>query len=391
MFRGFEQCPEGFRPWLLGMRLVRGQPSGRGRSRRQSGPKGWTVPELGNPRRWVVRALGRLKRWARLKYRAVRAEGESRMTGTRGRKAWRSRAVLAGTAGTLMVALLPATGGVPARASDTSRPAAASQSWPVAGQNLSDTHDNTAETAISAANVSQLTTQWSLTTAGDVTATPTVADGVVYFPDRGGKLWAVRAATGKVIWSHSVPGYTGVPGDLSRVSPAITGSELILGDHWENNQHPAGARLYAVSRSTGKLLWLTKVDTNPVSTITGSPVVYDGVAYVGVSSREEELAAQPGYTCCTFRGEIVAVDVTTGKLLWKTYTVPSNNGGGDINKPGAYAGGAVWGSSPVVDPANGMLYVGTGNDYTVPTGVCYNPGQTGCKTPAATDYFDSIL
>src|SRR5215472_9953738 len=122
--------------------------------------------------------------------------------------------------------------------------------------------------------------------------------------------------------------------------------------------------MLAVNRTTGAPLWSVLVDSNPASEITGSPTVYNGVAYVGVSSHEEGLATQPGYKCCTFRGAVVALDASTGKILWKTYTVPSNNGGGDSNKPGYYTGGAVWGSSPVVDPATGMLYVSTGNDYT---------------------------
>jgi polyvinyl alcohol dehydrogenase (cytochrome) len=45
----------------------------------------------------------------------------------------------------------------------------------------------------------------------------------------------------------------------------------------------------------------------------------------------------------------------------------------------------------VVDQATGLLYVATGNNYTVPAGVCQTPVQTGCTPPAANDYLDSIL
>jgi polyvinyl alcohol dehydrogenase (cytochrome) len=60
------------------------------------------------------------------------------------------------------------------------------------------------------------------------------------------------------------------------------------------------------------------------------------------------------------RGGAVALSAATGQILWKTYTVPSNNTGSDSNLPGYYSGGAVWGSAPVVDPATGLLYVATG-------------------------------
>jgi polyvinyl alcohol dehydrogenase (cytochrome) len=77
---------------------------------------------------------------------------------------------------------------------------------------------------------------------------------------------------------------------------------------------------------------------------------------------------------------VVALDAATGHILWKTYTVPTG-----------YAGGAVWGSTPAIDPSAGQLYVATGNNYTAPAGVCTNPGQTGCSAPAADDHADSIL
>jgi polyvinyl alcohol dehydrogenase (cytochrome) len=137
---------------------------------------------------------------------------------------------------------------------------------------------------------------------------------------------------------------------------AVYGSELILGDGWILTSSAVGARVFAVDRNTGTLVWSTQVDTDPAAVITSSPVIYRGVAYLGISSKGE--AGGPG----TFRG---AVNAATGTLLWKTYTVPSNNSNSDSNKPGYYSGNAVWSSSPVIDPARGLLYVGTGNNYTV--------------------------
>jgi polyvinyl alcohol dehydrogenase (cytochrome) len=270
-----------------------------------------------------------------------------------------------------------------------SSPTAAPE-WPMAGQNISDTHFQAAGPAISAGNVHTLAPKWTLAAAGAVSATPTVDHGAVYVPDTGGQLWAVAADTGQVIWSRTIASYTGVPGDLSRTSPAVYNSELILGD-WPFFSPTAPATVFAVSRLTGQLLWATTVDSSPAALITGSPVVAGGVVYVGVSSKEETLSAQPGYPCCTFRGAVAALNATTGQILWKTYTVPSNNSGGDTNLPGFYTGAAVWASSPVVDPARGLLYVGTGNNYTVPAGVCSKAGQTGCTPPASDDYADSIL
>ena len=167
-----------------------------------------------------------------------------------------------------------------------SRGAAPGQ-WPMAGQNIYDTHFQVAEHVISPANASRLAPRWTLTTAGAVSATPTVSGGVVYVPDYGGKLWAVAAASGRVLWSRDISGYTGVAGDVSRTSPAVYGRDLILGDGWILNPSQIGARVFAVDRYTGTLVWSTQVDTDPAAVITSSPVVYRGVAYLGISSKGE--------------------------------------------------------------------------------------------------------
>jgi polyvinyl alcohol dehydrogenase (cytochrome) len=312
------------------------------------------------------------------------------LTAARARRGAITLTVVLASAFVLAAAAGPAQAGrAPARTSGVASPSAASaQSWQVAGQNIANTRDQAAETVISPSNVSQLAPAWTVTTAGDVTATPTMVSNVLYFPDMGGKLWAVTSS-GQVVWSHPVAGYTGITGDVSRDSPAIDGSELILGDGWDANKLNAGAHVFAVNRVTGKLLWSVKVDNNPASIVTGSPTVYNGVAYVGISSYEEGLAGQPG--CCTFRGAVVALNASTGQVLWKAYTVPSNNHGRDSNRPGYYSGGAVWGSAPAVDAATGLLYVATGNNYTVPAGVCHKPHQTNCARPVPSDRYDSIL
>ena len=260
------------------------------------------------------------------------------------------------------------------------------QWWPMAGQNLDDTRFQAAEHAISPRTVSRLTPRWTATLSGAVSTTPTVYEGVVYVPDFGGKLSAI-ATDGTLLWSRSISSYTGVATDLSRTSPAVYRNELILGDQWILNSNPSGARVFAVDRQTGNLLWVTQVDSNPAAVITGSATIYNGVAYFGISAKEEALFPPPG----TSRGAVIAISATTGKLLWKAYTIPSNNNNRDVNLPGYYSGNAVWGSSPAIDPARGLVYIGTGNNYTVPAGVCTSVNQTGCTPPAPNDYVDSIL
>src|SRR6266576_2295198 len=156
--------------------------------------------------------------------------------------------------------------------------------WRIAGQNLSNTWSQPAEHSISPSNVKGLKPKWVFTTGGDVSATPTVDGDAVYFPDWGGNLFAVNKNSGSLIWSHKISEYDGVDGAISRVSPAVVGDQVIIGDILSSNQVHNGANVMAVDRRTGMLRWITQVENHPAAIITGSPVVFDGVIYIGVSS-----------------------------------------------------------------------------------------------------------
>jgi polyvinyl alcohol dehydrogenase (cytochrome) len=257
-----------------------------------------------------------------------------------------------------------------------------SSQWPVMGQNLTNSRDQLAETKIGPGNVSSLTVKWAYTAGGDISATPTVAGNAVYAPDWGGNLFAVRNDNGELLWSHQISEYDGVSGAIARVSPTVNGRDLIIGDIQSERATHNGANVMAVDRSSGRLRWITQVETHPAAIISGPAVVFSGIAYVGVSSNEEALANNPAYPCCTFRGSMVALDANTGRILWKTYDMPANSG---------YTGGAIW-QPAAIDPARGLLYVGTGNNYTVPSQVltceAANP-QQDCT--AANDFFDTAL
>jgi len=190
--------------------------------------------------------------------------------------------------------------------SDESR----SGQWRTAGQNLSNSWSQPTEHSISPANVKGLSPKWVFTTGGDVSATPTVDGDAVYFPDWGGNLFAVEKNSGRLIWSHKISDYDGVDGAISRVSPAVDGNQVIIGDILNGKQVHNGANVISVDRESGTLRWMTKVDNHPAAIITGSPVVFDGVVYVGVSSSEENSGTrsvisvlQLSWECCRARHE----------------------------------------------------------------------------------------
>jgi polyvinyl alcohol dehydrogenase (cytochrome) len=165
----------------------------------------------------------------------------------------------------------------------------------------------------------------------------------------------------------------------------VYGNYLVFGDNQGQLGKHKGANEIAVNRFTGQLQWITKIDSHIAAIVTGSAIISGGTVYQGVSSNEEALATDPAYPCCTFRGSMVALSLNSGRIKWKTYTSPDNGG-----KPGGYSGNAIW-QPPVL--GNGTLYVGTGNNYTVPASVeqcqAANPQAGNCTAP--NDYFETAL
>lgn len=246
--------------------------------------------------------------------------------------------------------------------------------WPSWGGNLENTH-YAPGTAIDVNNVHALRTKWVVRTTGSVSAIPTLSETRVYVPDWGAplvgfsSLYSVDRETGDVVAKLPLLGYSGNPfNSISRSSPAISGDLLVFGDVRSQATSLVvlpgahGAALYAVSRTTGELLWRTVLDPHPLAVTTQSPVIHEGRVYVGVSSLEE-AAARLGYDCCSFRGSMLALDLETGRILWKTSMTPPPS------SPGAkpdFSGAAVWGSAPAIDVTRRQLYIATGNNYSFP-------------------------
>ena len=132
-------------------------------------------------------------------------------------------------------------------------------------------------------------------------------------------------------------------------------------------QGPRDARVHATPRSSSATRARTSVAAAAVVAIdkaTGDPAVEDpGREHTRRRSsrsrrrsstasstsgwrrrRRRSAAFGPGYACCTFRGSMVALDLATGAILWKTYMTPEPD----------YPGNAVWGSSPAIDTKRGL-------------------------------------
>jgi hypothetical protein len=83
---------------------------------------------------------------------------------------------------------------------------------------------------------------------------------------------------GHIKWTREVRSYTGVQG-VSRSSPAVEGDILVIGTlHSTTNliYLPNSTFILAVNATTGDLLWKTMVEAHPLAGITMSPTIYNG-------------------------------------------------------------------------------------------------------------------
>lgn len=218
---------------------------------------------------------------------------------------------------------------------------------------------------LTANQVPQLKLKWAFGFPGvdQTNGQPTIAAGRVFIGVDTGAVYSLDAATGCVYWSFQADASVRTAISIGPVKGHGAAKEGIsFGDVRANE--------YMLDAATGKLLWKVKVEDHPVARITGAPTLYEGRLYVPVSSSEERSGGlSTVYPCCTFRGSVVALDASTGRQIWKTYTVPDAPKAVGKTPKGvtvwAPNGGAVW-NSPTVDVKRHALYIGTGDAYNRP-------------------------
>jgi polyvinyl alcohol dehydrogenase (cytochrome) len=273
------------------------------------------------------------------------------------------------------VALQPEKNTCPSRAEPVALGTALWNGW---GRDL-DNSRYQPEPAIRASDVGNLTLKWSYGYQGSGEfAQPTVVDGRLFIAGASGRVYSIDAKSGCTYWTFDAPvgSRTAVSiGELGQSKKAVLPKKLKRTlAHLDVIKAPSVAvfgddsgTVYALDAQRGTLVWKTRVETHPLARIVGAPTLYNNRLYVSVASTEEVMAAAPAYACCTFRGSVVALDLATGKVLWKSFTVleepqPTRRSSNGVQEFGP-AGAAVL-DAPTIDPKREVLYVGTSGSTT---------------------------
>ncbi len=130
---------------------------------------------------------------------------------------------------------------------------------------------------------------WEKNMGAEVSSSPRVQNGVIYFGCKDGNLYALDAETGDLKWRFRTTEGIGS-------SPTLDDSLVYIGSY--------DYQLYAVSKETGALVWKYHTDARIVS----SPVVAEKTVYVG--SNDYKLHA-----VSTINGEKAWV-VKTQNIVW---------------------------------------------------------------------------
>jgi alcohol dehydrogenase (cytochrome c) len=204
--------------------------------------------------------------------------------------------------------------------------------------------------------------------AGALEATPLVEDGIMYVPDGWGSVYAIDVTAGKkgvIKWKMDPGTDRAWAGDVACCGVNNRGVAL-----WKDKviSIALDGRMFAINKQTGEVVWERKIADPAVGeTLTVAPLVVRDVAIVGAAGGEFGI-----------RGYIEATDLNTGKMAWRTYTIPgTGEPGNETWKDGKdrwkHGGGSIW-ETATYDPESDTFYQGIGNagpDYDIQ----YRPGD----------------
>lgn len=211
-------------------------------------------------------------------------------------------------------------------------------------------------------NIDSLGLEWSLDIADEQTleATPIAVDGIIYFTGSTSDIYAVDALSGKLLWHHRAEVWKHNPQKMKFIFPVNRGAAY---DNGKVFSATTDGRLLALDAKTGKLLWSTlTVEPDSPKTVTGAPRTFDGKVMIGhgggdMGVRGHVTAYDQGTGEQVWKFYVVpgSPEENAGNPAMER---AAKTWGGEYWKTGT--GGAPW-DGLTYDPELDQVYIGTGN------------------------------
>jgi polyvinyl alcohol dehydrogenase (cytochrome) len=249
--------------------------------------------------------------------------------------------------------------------------------WRIATYDSTGSANNRREHRIGRRNAGDLELKWTFGEAesgapvGAIHATPVVADSETYVGSFTGTFYAIDENGGQM-WSRvTLPPDPVLAAFLGPAAPIVAGAALPSREDTVLFGDVAGV-VYKLDRRTGAELWRVDVSSHPLAGVWGSLLVTGDLVYVPFAAFEPLAPLISGYTCCTHRGGIVALDLETGAVRWRYEAIRESEQGplppeliaqlGGVETFGP-SGADVW-TAPTLDEERHTLYVGTGQLFS---------------------------
>ena len=197
---------------------------------------------------------------------------------------------------------------------------------------------------------------------GKEESTPLVDDGFMYVADTWSRVMKFDVRSG----TEAVP--------LWRYDPKITRARTNRGLAMYGSKVfvlTYDARVIALDRDSGEVAWEVQ-GAAPQDPATGTPSKVQGFSAAPLAvktrgGRELVLAGESTGGSMGTRSWIGAWDVNTGRLAWRTFTIPAPGEAGhetwkDNHNAWRIGGASVW-QTASFDPATNLVYYGTGDAF----------------------------
>lgn len=212
-------------------------------------------------------------------------------------------------------------------------------------------------------NISDLQLAWvfGLPNTTNARSQPVITEDTLFIAATSGHLFALDRHSGCIRW-HQM---TVAPPRTALTLGSIGSGEdrrvaLFYGD--------LEANVVAVDAKDGEVIWRRPVGISEKSLLTGAIIQHEDRLIVPVSLQEVILATDPAYECCRSHGAVVALDADSGEQLWQFHTTPDATVQGHTSvgtTTWGPSGAPVW-STPTVDEERNLIYIGTGQNASLP-------------------------